>query len=412
MRKIMACLDVGSDTVKLVVGEMFKKKLNVLAVAESSVKGIKNGLIEKPDVLLDSIKKVLKKCEDIIGIRIRQMIVCVPSNNTEFSVVSENVKINSEGFVIDGKDISRAINKVLKNNNNEAGYVTFVPISFSLDDNRIVKDPKGLTSKNMNVRGVLIKIPKRNINPILLCLNNLDIDVLDFSLDIIGNYYEMKEKDLDRKIGAVINLGAESSTVGIFNKGVLTNSMVIDLGGKNIDNDISFVYKVPLVTAKELKENFALASSKMSQSSIVVDVEDKASNVITINQYEISEVVKSRLEEIIGLCKKEINNLTKKEISYIIFTGGLSEIKDFNVLLDELFKSSAIIQDIKEIGVRDNKYSSCLGLIKYYAYDSKLKDKDFSIFSMEEQQLLSGNREGMNDGNNVIGKLFSYIFNG
>ena len=29
MRKIMACLDVGSDTIKLVVGEMVKKKLNI-----------------------------------------------------------------------------------------------------------------------------------------------------------------------------------------------------------------------------------------------------------------------------------------------------------------------------------------------------------------------------------------------
>ena len=36
MRKIMACLDVGSDTVKCVVGEMVKRKLNILAVAESS----------------------------------------------------------------------------------------------------------------------------------------------------------------------------------------------------------------------------------------------------------------------------------------------------------------------------------------------------------------------------------------
>ena len=42
---------------------------------------------------------------------------------------------------------------------------------------------------------------------------------------------------------------------------------------------------------------------------------------------------------------------------------------------------------------------------------SKLKDKDYSIFSIEEQQELSGvNLANQNDS--VIGKLFGYIFNG
>lgn len=64
-----------------------------------------------------------------------------------------------------------------------------------------------------------------------------------------------------------------------------------------------------------------------------------------------------------------------------------------------------------EIGVRNNKYSSCLGLLKYYAYNAKLKDKDYSIFSIEEQQMLSGANFGEQQ-DSVIGKLFGYIFNG
>ena len=46
MRKIMASLDVGSDSVKLVVGEIVKKKLNILAVAESESFGVKNAIVE------------------------------------------------------------------------------------------------------------------------------------------------------------------------------------------------------------------------------------------------------------------------------------------------------------------------------------------------------------------------------
>ena len=67
MRKIMACLDVGSDTVKCVVGEIVKRKLNVLAVAETPSKGVKYGIVEDPNSVLDSLKNVIQKCEEIIG---------------------------------------------------------------------------------------------------------------------------------------------------------------------------------------------------------------------------------------------------------------------------------------------------------------------------------------------------------
>ena len=67
MRKIMACLDVGSDTVKCVVGEMVKRKLNILAVAEVPSKGVKHGIVEDPSSLLDPLKSVIQKCEESIN---------------------------------------------------------------------------------------------------------------------------------------------------------------------------------------------------------------------------------------------------------------------------------------------------------------------------------------------------------
>lgn len=412
MRKIMACLDVGSDTVKCVVGEMVKRKLNILAVAESSSRGVKNGIVEEPNYLLEPLKDVIQKCEEIIGLKIRQLIVSVPAKDAEFQVVTGSVAITNEGNLIEGQDIIRVVQKAIKGKkSNDLEYISMMPTSFSLDDNRVVKDPKGLTSKILSVRGVMVSAPKKNIYPVLACLERLGVDVLDITLSSIGDYFEFKNKELDKKVGVVINLGDETTTMSVFNKGVLTNTSVSLLGGRNIDNDISFIYKIPIKTAKRLKEEFALAHKNMAQVSDVLEVLDKSSNKVKINQFEISEIVMSRLSEILNLSKKEINHLTKKEISYIIFTGGLTETKDFQLILQEIYGNDVIIGNIMEIGVRNNKYSSCLGLLKYYAYNAKLKNKDYSIFSIDEQQVLSGaNLNNQNDS--VIGKLFGYIFNG
>ncbi len=412
MRKIMACLDVGSETIKCVVGEMVKKKLNVLAVAEVPSNGVKNGIVFNPNLLLQPLRNVIQKCEEIMDLPIKQVIVSVPANDAVFSVVTGTIKISNEGNMIDGKDVIRVIQKAVKSNRDEnLEYISMMPTSFSLDDNRIVKDPKGLTSKGLSVRGVMISTPKQNIYPVLACLERLNIDVVDIAISSIGDYFEFKGKEYDSGVTAVIDLGDQKTTMAIFNKGVLTNTKVIALGGQNIDNDISFVYKVPTNVAKDLKENFALAHKNMAQSTDIRTVDDNLNRKLDINQLEISEVVMSRVLEILNLCKKEINNLTKKEISYIIFTGGLTESRDFRLALEEVFGTDAVIGNITEIGVRNNKYSSCLGLLKYYAYNAKLKDKDYSIFSLEEQQKLSGANYD-EENNSVIGKLFGYIFNG
>ncbi len=41
MKEIISSLDVGSSTVKLVVGEVYKDEVNVLFVSEVKSKGIK-----------------------------------------------------------------------------------------------------------------------------------------------------------------------------------------------------------------------------------------------------------------------------------------------------------------------------------------------------------------------------------
>ena len=109
--------------------------------------------------------------------------------------------------------------------------------------------------------------------------------------------------------------------------------------------------------------------------------------------------------------KKQINLLTKKEISYIIITGGLTEATDFDLLVEESFGSIARIADLNEIGARNNIYSTAIGLIKFYYRKLKLRNKEFSIFTLDEQEEFSGleNKKGISE-NSLLGKVFGIFF--
>lgn len=88
MRKIIACLDIGSFSIKLVVGEITKNKVNILACAESPSQGIKKGYIVNPESASIAIKDVFSKCENMLGLPIKSVLLCVPTDNLECFVSS------------------------------------------------------------------------------------------------------------------------------------------------------------------------------------------------------------------------------------------------------------------------------------------------------------------------------------
>lgn len=411
MRKIIASLDIGSNSLKLIVGEMIKEKLNVIALAEVPSKGVKNGIIVSLELLSQSLKSVIKKAEDIVALKIKKIIITVPSNEVEFLMSDGYTTITNDEKVVKGLDIIRAMQATVYNKiPKDLEVVNLIPVNFKLDD-EVLKNPLGKTGEKLSVKTVMTLVPTKYIYPLVKCLEKMGIEVIDISLTSVGDYNNLKTEKLNDLVGAIINMGAMTTTVSVFNKGVLTNTKVIPMGGVNIDNDLAYLYNLTISDAKRIKEEFSLSSIRLAQASAKENLTNKNGENITLNQYETSEIVASRLEEILEIAKKEINHLTKKEIHYIIVTGGMSEMPDFELALDSVFGKSAKLAKTYEVGARSNKYSTSLGLIKYYNNKSKLKGKEFSIFSLEEQEELSAKHKRVNiSDNSVLGKLFGYFF--
>lgn len=86
-------------------------------------------------------------------------------------------------------------------------------------------------------------------------------------------------------------------------------------------------------------------------------------------------------------------------------------MSDFALLIEEIFGHHAKIASVAELGARDNKYSASVGLMKYYENKLQLRKKEFSIFSLEEQEELSGYGRKVNfSEDSILGKLFGYFF--
>lgn len=408
MRKIYTSVDLGSDSIKILVAEIYNMKLNVLAVSNVKSSGIKKGLIVDANEILVSLREAISEIEGKLMITIDKVIASVPSYYSTFEIVTGEVDIDEYGKIT-GLDVVKVLQKAVKSKlKMDRELVTIIPIYYIVDDKKNIKDPKNLIGKKLGVKAMMATTPSKNVQSIISIFQSLGIDVVDVNLGSIADYNEFKNNTSDTGVSAVINIGHDITTVSLFNKGIIINSEVIQIGGKNIDNDISYVFKLDKKDSSKLKENFAVAHKKFSRVNDVKEAVTTNRDLISITQYDISQVVMSRLTEILKLAKKQTYLLTNREISYIIITGGTAELPGMSYLVEEIFGSNAKVGNIDTIGIRNNKYSTVSGLIKGINDKLESRDKEYTMIDLDNDA--SGqNKLSINDSS-VLNKVFGYFF--
>lgn len=414
MRHIYTSVDIGSDTIKIVVCELFNNKLNLLAASSIKSKGIKKGLITDVYEASEAVKKGVREIEEMLGIHIQKVIASIPSYYADYVMIKGQAELHlEESESITGQDVTDLLNLAIESKNmKEKEMITVIPIDFTLDGKTGIKDPKGMIGKNLSVRAVMVLTPKKNIYSVVSLLENVGLEVVDISMNNIGDIHSIRERYAKDQVGAIINIGYETTTISLYNKGIIVKSSIIGLGGKNIDNDIAYIYKLKPDEANKVKERFALAHKRYASTSDIYEAESKTGEIIQINQFEVSEIVMSRIEEILVLARKEINILTKREVDYILITGGTSGMSNFSLIAEEVLGKLTKIGNIRTVGIRNNKYSSAIGNIIYFINKLKLKGKNYTMFSNSDIEELSSTKKSLINVSNesMLGKVFGYFF--
>ena len=404
MKKIYTAIDIGSDTIKFVVGEYFKNKLNILATYEQKAKGIRKGLIVDPNLAINSIKDGIKEINNNLGIDIKKVIVGVPSYNAKFMFVTSEIEITGDAITTD------YVNNLIKASvyskvEQDYELITVLPLTFLIDGEKETK-VVGKTGNKLEIKGIMISAPKKNVYSVLSVMEGVGLEVVDITVSALGDYYEVRNNNLDKNIGAIINLGHETTNVSVFSRGKLMNTETIQLGGINVDKDLAYMFNINVFDAREIKEKFASSHKRFIALNDVYEVKNTAGEVIKLNQIEVTEIVMDRLAELLRLAQKQILLLTKQNISYIVITGGLTEIRAFKNLVYEILGKDVIIYTEDTLGARNNKYTTSIGMIKYFIDKMEVRGKEYSMIDEQDEELLINPNNKNSKGKASITKIF------
>lgn len=411
MREVLASIDIGSSKIKLVVGEMLNGELHILCALDEESRGVKKGIIVEPSETEYAVKKLMKKAEDLLGVKISKVITSINEDAAEFKIGEASISITSPGLEVGASDIIRVLDqsiqgKIVK----DYELVTVIPIMFKVDDHK-TRMPKNMRGSSLSVKSVVVSLPKRDIYNVAKVLERCGLEVIDISLDSIGSFYAHSNETHELNTGIMIDVGAETIKVAVFNKGIIINNLVLGIGGSKIDDDLQYIYKITDEQSKKIKEKLALANKKYASKHEKESIINTLGEKIIINQLELTEFVMGRLQEVLNMAKNEINYLTKKEISYIIISGGLSEMRDFPISVESVFGRIATVGKLNIVGARDNKYAACIGMLKYFDSKIHMRDKEFSIFSQDElEQLVANGDKKSLPSDSILGKIFGIFF--
>lgn len=409
MKKIYASIDIGTYETKIVVGEYFNKKFYVLASTSISSKGIKKGLIVEPNLVAETINEGLKEIKKSLGIDIKKVIVNIPDYNARYDKVTGSIDIKDKE-AITTEDINKVIKDSIYNklvDNYE--LVTLIPIDYKIDKEDKIRKPLGKSGQKLEIQGIMLSTPKKNIYSVLSTVENSGLEVVDITTDGLSSYFEVHNDDIDKKNGAIINLGHSKTTVSIFEEGKLVNNETLQIGGINVEKDLAYVFGISIFEGRTIKEKFASSHKRYCQLNEIYEVKNTIGETIKLNQLEVSEVVMSRMVEILNLAKKQIRKLTETEIEYIILTGGLTEIKSFKNLAYEIFGKDVIIYTVTTLGCRDNKFTNAIGMIKYFIDKMESRGKEVSMLTPEEEvALITPNEKSKKESNKnaFVDKIF------
>lgn len=412
MRNIYTSVDIGTDSIKIVVCEVSNNKLNLLAASSVKSKGITKGVITDFSEAALSLREAVSEIENMLGVIIKEAITSVPSYGANFRPVKGLISID-KNKPVSGVEINEVIASAANRYpDSKMEIVTVIPITFGLDGKAGIKDPKGLFGDELEVHAIMVSVPKKSVVDTVTLFSEVGIELTDISINGIGSYYAFRNKDYDSTSGAIIDMGKDTTTITIVNKGIVVNNSVIELGSRMIEKDLAYVFKTSVKNALVMKEKFALAHKLNASNTEIFDIEDEnMEQPIIVNQFEASEVAMSRIEEILSVAKKDIAAITNGKVKFVIITGGASNMRDFKNIAVEIFGDYAIIGNVKLIGIRDNRFAPAVGNIVYFVSKLKLKGENYSMFSSSDIETFSINRQEKEKNDTMLNKVFGYFWN-
>ena len=361
---IVTGLDIGTDSIKALVAQKKGKDWEVLSYAEIPSFGLRKGAVVNIEETSKNVQMIMSGIEKDCNRRVNSVFVNIGGSHLYVTPSDGIISVSRADQRISKEDIervlqaTRAINIASKNDE----ILDVIPREFVIDDQKGIKNPENLTGIRLEAKVLLLcYFQPYFINLTQAVLNaKLQInDVIPSALAAAKAVLTPQQKELGV---ALIDIGANTTSLAVFEEGEIMHLAVFPIGSANITNDIAIGLKTDVAIAEAIKKQHGTCifakteKDKKDQSKKKIEVFDKSSS-LSFTKKNLVDIIEPRVSEILDLVQKELKKINRQELlpCGIILTGGGAKIPRIKELTKETLKLSCEIGIPKGIvGLQDD----------------------------------------------------------
>lgn len=324
VEKNIVAIELGSSAVRAILGQKRADgSLQILGFEkESAPDSIHKGVVYNVDKTIQAIVAVIKRLEERQKVYVNKVYVGVTGQslrsvgNTVMRQFDEKVTISDE------------IVESLKHENTSQDYPDCEIIDCVVQEyrigNHLTNSPRGVIADRIEGFYKNIIARKSLEEGISRCFQGAKLEIAGIFIAPLRLADYLLTEQEKRAGCALIDFGAETTTVAVYEKDILRHLAVIPLGGNNITNDIASLLHIEHVEAESLKRTYGSAYTEESEEreNRLIEI----SNNRQTDEKRLQAIVEARQQEILANVWEQIKDYTDRLISGLIFTGGAANM--------------------------------------------------------------------------------------
>jgi cell division protein FtsA len=343
-REIQAVgLDIGTSTVRCVVGEPGDKgKMNIIGIGEAESRGLRRGIVTGAEAVSESVKRAVTEAERVSGLEIESAVVNLSGEHFRGENKNGVVAVAGVGREISEEDVDRAIESASAMPL-PAGWEIFsrLPQEFIIDGQDGITEPIGMSGARLESLVHIVTGPSAGRQNLDKAVRRAGLDVERMMLEPLAAA-ESTLTDDDKEYGcALVNIGAEITSIMIFGRGAVQHTAVFPFGSLHFTKDIAVGLRVSIQDANRIKHRYGCVASFLmddqEHQELIEIVPVGRSETRGLTKEILCDIMQPRAIELLQHVAHEVVGTQAQISSGVILSGGGSMARGMVEIAEQVF---------------------------------------------------------------------------
>ena len=343
-REIQAIgLDVGTSKVRCVVGEASENgKMNIVGIGEAESRGLRRGIVTGAEAVSEAVKKAVGEAERVSGLEILSAVVNLSGEHFRGENKNGVVAVAGAGREITEEDVERSIESASAMQL-PSGWeiINRLPQEFIIDGQDGITEPVGMSGARLESLVHIVTGPSAGRQNLDKAIRRAGLQVERMMLEPLAAA-ESTLTDDDKEYGcALVNIGAEITSLMIFGRGAVQHTTVFPFGGLHFTKDIAVGLRVSIQEANKIKHRYGCVGSFMMDD----DEKQEMIEIMPVGRSEtrglskeiLCDIMQPRAVELLQHIAHEAVGTGAQISSGVILTGGGSMARGMVEIAEQVF---------------------------------------------------------------------------